>query len=117
MKCRLNRLNVKRFLIAPLMVISVLLICSCKKEMTENPTLFDSTVDGIAVVPVPDIDIRMAERDATVPGYRNTAAFEGQIVRTPDLADLPVGLDDLSVGLDDLPVDLFAPSSTDPNFL
>ncbi|MCH9022243.1 MAG: hypothetical protein IID32_05730, partial [Planctomycetes bacterium] len=65
MKCRLNILNVKRFLIAPLMVISMLLICSCKKEMTQSPTVYDSTVDGIAVVPVPDIDIRMAKRDAT----------------------------------------------------
>jgi len=101
MKSRLNILNMKRFLITPLIVISVLLICSCKKEMAESPTVYDSAVDGIAVVPVPDIDIRMAERDATVPGYRNTAAFEGQIVRTPDLAD-----------------ELAAPILiTDPNFL
>ena len=117
MKRSTTILNAKQILMATLMIMTVMVVYSCKKEVSENPTVFDPAVDGIAVLPVPDIDIRMAQRDASVPSYRNTAAFEGQIVRTPDLADLPVGLDDLSVGLDDLPVDLFAPSSTDPNFL
>ena len=88
-----------------LMMVPAVLFCSCKKEMAETPTLFDSAVDGIAVVPVPDIDIRMAERDATVPGYRNTSAFQGEIDRVPDLAP-------------DLVVDLTTSSLiTDPNFL
>ena len=93
MKSRSNILKVKRFLVVALMILSVIVVCSCKKEMTESPTVFDSTVDGIAVVPVPDIDIRMAERDATVPGYRNTAAFDGPIIRTPELA-APISITD-----------------------
>ena len=103
MKNRSNILNMKPFIIATLMLIPVMLLCSCEKEVTEIPTLFDATIDGVAVVPVPDIDIRMAQRDATVPGYRNTAAFDGPIVQTPDLPDLSF--------------DLTTPISTDPNFL
>ena len=86
MKNRSTLLNLKPFLIAALMIISVMVVSSCKKEMTENPTVYDPAIDGIAVTTVPDIDIRMADRNATVPGYRNTAAFEGPIIRVSELA-------------------------------
>ena len=85
-------------MIVILLITPVLLFFSCKKETAESPTLFDPAIDGVAVAPVPDIDINMAQRDATVPGYRNTAAFEGEIL-SPD---------ELSIA---------SRSTTDPNFL
>ena len=56
----------RKYIIYPVVMMAVLAVMmggACKKETEiDKPAVFDSSVDGIAVRSLPEIDIKLAER-------------------------------------------------------
>ena len=51
------------FVLALMVVFALLVVGSCKKESAQGkPETFDESLDGVAVRPLPVMDIKLAER-------------------------------------------------------
>ena len=74
MKHRYDRFTLVAFLMLGLVAIS-----SCKQEVSQPPEFYDAQVDGIAVTPLPPIDLGVLNADVTVASHRSTAAFDGTL--------------------------------------
>ena len=96
-------------------VLAVIMGGSCKKETEiDEPAVFDSSVDGIAVRSLPEIDIKLAERivkDGPVSPLAD-ATDESVLKATTSTPSLPTVLpsDNLTK-----PAPATMPTSSDPN--
>jgi hypothetical protein len=96
-------------------VLTVIMGGACKKETeTNKPAVFDSSIDGIAVRPLPEISIELAERivkDGPVSPLAD-ATDESVLKAAASTPSLPTaGPFDSLTG----PTPAKAPTSSDPN--
>ena len=93
-----------------LLLLGLVVIFSCKQEVSQPPEFYDAEYDGLAVNPLPPIDIGVLNAGVTIPSHRSTAAFEGTLSQ-PTIA--PAG--SLGAGTFDPNAPAGAPFAFDPN--
>jgi hypothetical protein len=80
----------------------LVILVSCKQENEAELVIWDKNIDGVAVSPLPEIE--SAGGSDGIVGYKNRAAFSGELAETEVVKSTP----SLSP-----PAELFAAETTD----